>query len=84
MATCCLLLLVIICKFNLPSKIIHPNKYTYTFKHTVSNGLARMLKSYAQQRETTVSSYDSLFKMGTSVKGKKLQFLKVWMITFTT
>ena len=29
-------------------------------------------KSYAYQRETTVSSNDSLFKMGTSLKGKNL------------
>ena len=42
-----------------------------------TNGVARKLKKYAYQRETTASSNDSLqntslFKMGTSLKGKNL------------
>ena len=65
-----------------------------------SNGVARTLKSYPHQRETTRSSNDSVqlhpfFEMGITFKGKNLlpegrnsffkeEFLIVWKITFIT
>ena len=39
---------------------------------TSDTGVARMLKKRLHERETTVSSNMSLFKMGTSLKGKNL------------
>ena len=64
----------------------------HTISHEVHNDVARMLKKLCTLKndywnKQWFSSFASLFKMGTSLKGKNLlpgQFLMVWKITFTT